>query len=151
MSSIHLISCFIRKNNPNLIQYLQKLGYKNDKCSLKDGNCIHTLRYIDTFNGNIEDHYIICKQNILFNINHNMPSFIDCESNEILFKILVNYNNKTDKGRIYICIKENDVINLGDFVIFRGNKMLDFSHYKEATLEEIINNYNKLKYEQIIF
>jgi hypothetical protein len=147
MTSTHLISCFIRKNNSELIHYLQKLGYKNNKCSLKDGDCIHTLRYIDNFDGTIEDQYIICKQSILSSINHNMPFFIDCQDDENLFKLLVNYNNKTDKGKMYICIKEDDIVNAGNSIIFRGNKMLDFSHYREATLEEIINYYNKLKYE----
>ena len=48
---------------------------------------------------------------------------------------------------MYICIKEDDIVNAGNSIIFRGNKMLDFLHYREATLEEIINYYNKLKYE----
>lgn len=123
--------CFIRKNTPELIQYLRHIGYHSFGKILNDNN----------------SNWIYCFKNKFKIINpswNNNPSFetnlqyVDCKKNERLFKAISALRDDSDYMQWFVSY-------YGCWILCKTNKadgfIFDYAH--KASLCEIIKHFNE--------
>ena len=116
--------CFVRKNNPKLIEKLEKLGYVKPLYDEEyDNDCVIGL---------------IAEQGDIFplrkddNTDYIKHGFIDCQDHEELFIALAALLNDTDRNQWFICQE--------DYLSFHGLKPINKGDWQLNT------EYDKLTY-----
>lgn len=124
--------CFIRKNTPELRKNLEELGYK--------------------YNGRDTESWgasaLYCFDGKYYEVYPAKPSryhsIVDCGTNEELFLALVALRDDSDKNQ-WIIDEANECFGLEDswFICDKDdmNERAIYTHYKKATVEEIINHF----------
>ena len=122
--------CFIRKNTPELREYLKELGYKKAGIPLLD----------------IDNSYIVAEDTVFYETywisEAHRLSIIDCGANEDLFKAIAALRDDSDYMQWFVCDEEDDVSNKGAFVVCRYDK-LHSSNYHKATIKELIEHFKQ--------
>lgn len=132
MNDMFTTPCFIRKNTPELRKNLEELGYK--------------------YNGRDTESWgasaLYCFDGKYYEVYPAKPSryhsIVDCGTNEELFLALVALRDDSDKNQ-WIIDEANECFGLEDswFICDKDdmNERAIYTHYKKATVEEIINHF----------
>ena len=129
-------SVFIRKNTPELQDKLREFGYKTDYSTTTRG-CIATSSVCKKFSIINSQDFDSSNPHITWNIDDR----IDCGYNEELFLALAALRDDTDKNQ-WIIDEANECFGFNDsWMICDKDDMNDravYTHYRKATVEEII-------------
>ena len=129
--------CFIRKNTSELRAKLEDLGYTNGGKERTYGE--HDSLYYNGYFGR----YYECVQK-----PSRYESIIDCGDNEELFLAIAALRDDTDKNQ-WIIDEANEAFGLNDsFMICDKDDMNDravYTHYRKATVKEIIEYFKNIK------
>lgn len=121
--------CFIQKNTPELIKKLEELGYKNAGKVRLFGESIYTY----------------CEHKICYvspcKIRETYNTFIDCGTNEEMFKAIAALRDDTDKHQWFI-------YNTIEWIKCTEDRIEDMMYWDcaflnctKATVEEIIEHF----------
>lgn len=135
-----ITQCLIKKNTPELRKKLEELGYEPNKyeCFWEDNN-----RYIITTIFEGYGYYTLCIKNCYLLENE---TFIDCGTNEDMFLALAALRDDTDKNQWVIdeaneCFDWENSWSICDKDDM--NERVVYTHYRKATIKEIIEHFNK--------
>ena len=144
--------CFIRKNTPELVDELEKLGYRICYCckfkdniwlknflAIKNDPSIHGIGVWDIEDSQEEALNLYITENA----NHPNPA-IDCDENEELFLALAALRDDTDKNQ-WVIDEANECFGWEDSWMICDkddmNERAVYTHYRKATVEEIIEHF----------
>ena len=130
--------CFIRKNTPELVKKLEDLGYRAS-FSARNGYG----KYLYAFNGTVVGGE--------YNAYDERAGFIDCNDSEELFLAIAALRDDTDNMQWFIHDDSawNDKPNIfwykceEDSIVEDLAYNLMFNDCKKATVEELIEHFNK--------
>lgn len=137
---------FIRKNTPELLTKLEKLGYKSVSL-IEDRPCLFTASYLNVYHSIFAEWFDDDNPHTTY----NCADRIDCGTNEDLFLALAALRDDTDNNQMFINGK-------GDWGIYRDNTKygglsgIDFygmpndfnvDNYHKATVEELIEHFKE--------
>lgn len=136
--------CFIRKNTPELREYLESLGIKKIGKNLTDRE--HST--IVSERGVYYETYWVCTKHIL--------NLINCDTNEELFKSIAAISNDSDymqwftyNNQWHLCERDSwvemfSVLSMGKRFsneIERDNWITYLTFFHKATVEELIKHF----------
>ena len=120
--------CFIRKNTTELRKKLEELGYISHIFNNNDANNLYVDKLGTYISVDIE----------------NQPHYIDCGTNEELFLALAALRDDTDKNQ-WVIDEANECFGWEDsWMICDKDDMNErsvYTHYRKATVEEIIEHF----------
>jgi hypothetical protein len=145
--------CFIRKNTPELRKKLEKLGYKSRTISNNDKLCLATTA------NNVYAKYTIITNEMFDSVDPhrtwNCAGRIDCGTNEELFLAIAALRDDTNENQWFICdVNHWDrsdngeatvYAEIGEWIFCKSNDddCARDNHYHKATVEELIEHFNK--------
>lgn len=138
--------CFIRKNTSELRKKLEELGYKpfgSVKYEWDTGWGLSTdnrLGEFESFDNNGLENIIKCE-------SPDYEDSIDCGTNENLFLALAALRNDSDINQYFFCDKVSFTLGKtyypDDYLYYQYDEFFDKQNWHKATVEEIIEHFNK--------
>ena len=140
-------NCFIRKNTPELRKKLEELGYEPCyRTSIhpdEHKNIVACKNYGSRYYG-VSDVEATRHGNVADAIKNR--EMIDCGDNEDLFLALAALRNDTDKNQ-WVIDEANECFGWEDSWMICDkddmNERAVYTHYRKATVEEIIKHFKK--------
>lgn len=127
--------CFIKRISFELKEKLKELGYRD----------VGKVRYYG------ESQYIYCEGGIFYEspcmIKARYNTFIDCGDNEELFITLASLRDDSDINQYFICDKVSFTLGKtyypDDYLYYQYDDFFDKQNWHKATVEELIEHFNK--------
>ena len=140
--------CFIRNNTPELRKKLEGLGYEPSFYMGKYPEVYKNI-VVCNFFGNryygISDDEATRPGDITDAIKNR--GLIDCGTNEDLFFALAALRDDTDINQYFICDKVSFTLGKtyypDDYLYYQYDEFFDKQNWHKATVEEIIEHFNK--------